>query len=221
MTKYDYKKIADFYLSGMTVTQISKIEGCSLGTISIALKKQNIKIRPTLKGEKHHLYKNGKYKDHDDYIIINDGKVREHRHIFEKHINRTLEHWEHVHHINGLKSDNVITNLVLMPTREHTRFHNFLRNCSLDINKENLEKFCIKEGEYTYRFTKEQLIKLGMPNTFKIKEKKKCKILNCNNSVYAHKLCSKHYQRKKAIAIGGWKSGGNRFSKVYLEKIDE
>lgn len=47
----------------------------------------------------------------------------EHRLFMEKNINRKLTFNEHVHHINGIKTDNTIDNLLLVTAKEHERIH--------------------------------------------------------------------------------------------------
>ncbi len=51
------------------------------------------------------------------------GYVLEHRIVMENHLNRLLLPSEVVHHINGDRKDNVITNLRLMTKSEHSRVH--------------------------------------------------------------------------------------------------
>lgn len=53
-----------------------------------------------------------------------DGAIQlEHRYLMEKYLGRKLNRNEHIHHINGDKSDNRLENLVVMSARKHTRMH--------------------------------------------------------------------------------------------------
>ncbi len=52
-----------------------------------------------------------------------DGYVLAHRAIMAEHLDRPLESWEHVHHINGNRQDNRLANLELIHRKEHPSKH--------------------------------------------------------------------------------------------------
>jgi hypothetical protein len=83
------------------------------------------------RGDEHPHWKGGRFRSKDGYIRIglqpNDplypmankkGYVLEHRLLVARRENRCLEFWEVVHHINGIRDDNRLGNLKLLPSRE-------------------------------------------------------------------------------------------------------
>ena len=52
-----------------------------------------------------------------------NSKIQEHRAVIEKCLGRKLNNDEVVHHVNGVKDDNRIENLVIMSQKEHNNHH--------------------------------------------------------------------------------------------------
>lgn len=59
-----------------------------------------------------------------EHPLAHRNKIAEHRLVMEKHIGRYLEIDEIVHHIDGNKQNNNISNLQLMTASEHVKLHN-------------------------------------------------------------------------------------------------
>lgn len=83
-------------------------------------------------GENNLQWKGGRSLTRQGYVIVknythphrtSNNYYREHRLVMEKHLGRILRKDEHVHHLNGIKSDNRIENLVLTTNPEHIREH--------------------------------------------------------------------------------------------------
>lgn len=84
----------------------------------------------------------------DDHVMVKQkghpfankmGDVPEHRLVIERSIGRLLSRHEQVHHINLVKSDNRLENLVVFSSAsEHFRSHGSLNKCVAELIGKNL-----------------------------------------------------------------------------------
>jgi len=205
--KCDYSKVVLDYKSGMRLPELSRVYRVSMGTIGRIVKLSKVEKHPALRGKEHPCWKGGT-KDVHGYRIVSGEK--EHRIVGARLIGRPLHVWETAHHVDANRDDNSDSNIVVIPEREHMRFHMFLRSRNLVINRENLENICRKEGEFYYRFTVFDYRKasFAFPGTVKRRlPVNHCRIRGCSSKVNSYRLCSKHYQRKLAKERGYWLSG--------------
>ena len=142
-TKLPLDMVIELYESGLTQAEVGKVLGCSQKTVCKFMKRHGIKARssacnlPKKYGSNNPAWKGGK-NIHHGYVRIrtpkdclssgdSNGYIREHDYIMEKHIGRPLRKDEVVHHINGVKDDNRIENLMLLTNSEHMKIHSEIR----------------------------------------------------------------------------------------------
>ena len=149
--KWMHKKYLDEHLS---MNKIAKLTDTSSSTILGWIRKHKIlprtisesqkiwyKTHPLkMRGENNPSWKGGRRTNSYGYVYIYSSEhpnktkqnyVPEHHLVMEKHLGRYLHPWETVHHKNGIKDDNRIKNLKLLPGDEHnTRVQ--------EVYKENL-----------------------------------------------------------------------------------
>jgi len=116
----------------LTLAQMATIVGVDPNTVLNWMIKHNISRRSKSegrRGDKNSNWKGGRRKS-QGYILIyapdhvNSDKrnyILEHRLVMANHLGRPLESWEIVHHKNGIKDDNRIENLVLLPQQAEHR----------------------------------------------------------------------------------------------------
>lgn len=131
--------LQDLYNQGLCQRQIAEQFHTTQTMICFYMKRFGIKARTQseiMSGINHWNWKGGKRVSigkHEGYVIIHNpthpnadynGYVREHILIMEKHLGRFLTKEEVVHHLNGIKTDNRLENLVLCANQaEHNLYH--------------------------------------------------------------------------------------------------
>lgn len=210
-----YDVLCTEYLSGLTAEQVGKKHGVGINTVCRALKLSGIAVRAPLRGSAHYAWKAQK-RNYQGYIELSDGQLL-HRVVAERLLGRPLKHWEASHHVDADRQNNTDENIVVMPEREHNRFHTFLRHRGLSVSRENLEKFCRQESPVYFRFTAVDHARWSgeLPSIVRFgrlrKPPQKCRIKSCSTICKTIRgLCNKHYQRKRARERGYWISGGGR-----------
>jgi len=141
-----------------SIPNIANKLDCSYYVVRKWLRKYGVSIRKSWEtlskncsGEKAGGWKGGRNKTGEGYILVYapahphkkrsskiGGYVLEHRLVMEEHLGRYLEPWETVHHINGIKDDNRIGNLKLLPGKEHNTKIQEIYQENINLKKANI-----------------------------------------------------------------------------------
>lgn len=110
-------------------------------------------------GPENHNYSGGYVSRSLGYRIVQvkGEKMYEHRHLMEEHLGRKLESHEEVHHINGDKTDNKMSNLQLLKNHgTHMRRHRKYDGCVLCGKPHCARGYC--EKHYYQKVRKPKLL---------------------------------------------------------------
>ena len=117
----------------MSLAAISRVKHIGAQTLGRRFKEKGIKPRFYREGNLNTAWKGGKSIRNDGYVLIHspshphaiNGYILEHRLVMEKSLGRYLKSNEHIHHIDGNRSNNSINNLLLVKgSRGHIALFN-------------------------------------------------------------------------------------------------
>jgi hypothetical protein len=83
---------------------------------------------------------NYKYKTKETSSVYG-GRIREHIHVMQEHIDRPLKKGEVVHHIDGDKSNNNISNLDLCTVQGHNNCHAKIEKIVFELYKKGVVRY--------------------------------------------------------------------------------
>ena len=121
----------------LSMNDIAKELGVTYTIVSRFFKKYGIQPRDrSLSPMRRMEMENRIYKHNGDYSLLyrpehprgNHGYIREHVYVMEQHLGRYLEPGEVVHHIDCNKSNNDISNLVVLTNSQHMKVHARIRS---------------------------------------------------------------------------------------------
>lgn len=164
-----------YWGKGFPLSKIAKLYQVRVSSISDRMQLLGIPRRSRENvGSKNGSWKGGRCRLKNGYVLIlvakdnpfysmatNNNYVPEHRLAMAQFLGRPVESWEVVHHINGVKDDNRIENLELLPSQsEHTSTIHMQITIN-DLTKETrLLRWQIKELREEVKLLKQERVDL-------------------------------------------------------------
>ena len=132
----DDDRLEILYEAGLPLVKIAQHLGCGRTRVSEEVRKLGL-TRPDpdrgLRGPDSPHWRGGRRRNGHGYVSVlvgsdypgahPDGYIREHRFVMQEALGRPLLDDEVVHHINGVKDDNRLSNLELMTRGKHNQHH--------------------------------------------------------------------------------------------------
>ncbi len=128
------------------------------------------KLPPHQRGQGHPSWKGGRYIDAHGYVAVHhpgehdnprskwENYVKEHVLVMEQHVGRRLEQGEVVHHIDGDRQNNKLSNLYLTNFKGHRNAHQSLQEIGYSLVKGGLVSFDVKNGQYVAQHKLRELL---------------------------------------------------------------
>jgi hypothetical protein len=89
------------------------------------LSEKKKRLRYEAEGKRYESWKGGRYTHSDGYVYVTPKigmrPTLEHRWLWEQ-ANGPIPKDHHIHHLNGIRNDNRLENLICVPKREHNKF---------------------------------------------------------------------------------------------------
>ena len=113
----------DLYLKGKSLSGVANSLNITRQSVYKAFKKRGYKLR-SVEYRDYQIYNGKKFtlRNHGYYALSNRNRCLLHRYIWMNEVGEIPEGWD-VHHSNGNKSDNHLSNLACLPKSEHAKHH--------------------------------------------------------------------------------------------------